>query len=138
MVLITPDEGPTGLTTSINALEGQLADMRQELENLYHRIKAGDLDELKSATKATAEIRHELCVDSADITMQESQCSQCRSVWPLPPGGRTKCHLSATPAPIWGWVRARCTRGHGAPGVVNGIDGVPNDVRTLRFGASQP
>ena len=57
MVLITPDEGPTGLTTSINALEGQLADMRQELEDLYHRIKAGDLDELKSATKATAEIR---------------------------------------------------------------------------------
>ena len=57
MVLITPDEGPSGLTTSINALEGQLADMRQELEDLYHRIKAGDLDELKSATKATAEIR---------------------------------------------------------------------------------
>ncbi|MGX0879777.1 phage head maturation protease [Roseovarius sp. MBR-154] len=57
MVLITPDKGPSGLTTSINALEGQLADMRQELEDLYHRIKAGDLDELKNATKATAEIR---------------------------------------------------------------------------------
>ncbi|MGI3210448.1 hypothetical protein ACROSR_04955 [Roseovarius tibetensis] len=57
MVLITPDEGPTGLTTSINALERQLADMREELEDLYLRIKAGDLDELKNATKATGEIR---------------------------------------------------------------------------------
>jgi len=41
MVLITPDERPTGLTTSINALERQLADMRGELEDLYLRIKAG-------------------------------------------------------------------------------------------------
>jgi hypothetical protein len=57
MVLITPDERPTGLTTSINALERQLADMRGELEDLYLRIKAGDLDELKNATKATGEIR---------------------------------------------------------------------------------
>jgi len=57
MVLITPDEGPTGLTTSINALERQLADMREELEELYLRIKAGDLTELKNATKATGEIR---------------------------------------------------------------------------------
>lgn len=57
MVLITPDEGPTGLTTSINALEQQLADMREELAELYLRIRAGELDELKNATKATAEIR---------------------------------------------------------------------------------
>jgi hypothetical protein len=57
MVLITPDVGPTGLTTSIDALERQLADMREDLAEIYLRIRAGDLDELKNATKATAEIR---------------------------------------------------------------------------------
>jgi hypothetical protein len=57
MVLITPDEGPTGLTTSINALEQQLADMRADLAEIYQRIRSGDLDELKNATKATTEIR---------------------------------------------------------------------------------
>lgn len=57
MVLITPDEVPTGLTTSINLLEKQLADMRQELEALYDSIRAGAFGELKNATRATAEIR---------------------------------------------------------------------------------
>jgi hypothetical protein len=41
MVLITPEERPSGLTTSINALEQQLADMREELEELYLKIRAG-------------------------------------------------------------------------------------------------
>ncbi|WP_085890348.1 hypothetical protein [Roseovarius litorisediminis] len=57
MVLITPDEGPTGLTTSINSLERQLADMKEDLEAIYDKIRAGDLSELKEANKATAEIR---------------------------------------------------------------------------------
>lgn len=57
MVLITPDEGPTGLTTSINALERQLADMKEDLEAIYVRIRAGELDELQNANRATAEIR---------------------------------------------------------------------------------
>ncbi|MGR3460664.1 MAG: hypothetical protein ACU0AX_11890 [Roseovarius sp.] len=57
MVLITPEEGPSGLTNAINSLEEQLADMRGELEALYRRIRAGDLDELKNATRATTEIR---------------------------------------------------------------------------------
>ena len=57
MVLITADEGPSGLTTSIDALEQQLADMRGELQELYQRIKAGELNELKNAAKATSEIR---------------------------------------------------------------------------------
>ena len=42
MTLITPDTWPSGLTTSITALERQLADMREELEARYERIKAGD------------------------------------------------------------------------------------------------
>ncbi|MFB9150738.1 hypothetical protein [Roseovarius ramblicola] len=57
MVLITPEEGPSGLSNAINSLEEQLADMRGELEALYRRIRAGEFDELKNATRATAEIR---------------------------------------------------------------------------------
>lgn len=57
MTLITPDTGPSGLTTSITALERQLADMREELEARYERIRAGDLGELKEAGRAIAEIR---------------------------------------------------------------------------------
>lgn len=57
MSLITRDAEPTGLTTSINALERQLADMRTELEALYERIKAGEFHEIKHATKAIGEIR---------------------------------------------------------------------------------
>ncbi|GAB4286825.1 MAG: hypothetical protein Kow0058_06410 [Roseovarius sp.] len=57
MILITPDEGPSGLSSSIRALERQLADMRAELEDIYVRIKDGDLGALKDATRATEEIR---------------------------------------------------------------------------------
>lgn len=57
MSLITPETGKSGLTTSINALERQLADMRTDLEALYLRVRAGEFDELKHATKATGEIR---------------------------------------------------------------------------------
>jgi len=57
MVLISAQEEPSGLTGAINALEEQLAEMRGELEALYRRIRAGELDELKNATRATTEIR---------------------------------------------------------------------------------
>ena len=57
MVLITPDEGPTGLSTSIDALERQLSDMREDLEGLYSRIRGGELEQLKNASRATSEIR---------------------------------------------------------------------------------
>ncbi|MEM6375462.1 MAG: hypothetical protein AAF686_04430 [Pseudomonadota bacterium] len=57
MTLIVPNAEPTGLTTSIDSLERQLADMRRELEAMYDRIKAGEFGELKNAMKATTEIR---------------------------------------------------------------------------------
>ncbi|MEM8582425.1 MAG: hypothetical protein AAGF50_14605, partial [Pseudomonadota bacterium] len=57
MPLITLSAEPTGLTTSIDSLERQLADMRRELEGMYERIKAGEFGELKNAMKATTEIR---------------------------------------------------------------------------------
>lgn len=57
MILITRDDRRSGLTTSIDALEQQLADMREDLQALSLRIRAGEIDELKNATRATAEIR---------------------------------------------------------------------------------
>ncbi len=72
MTLITPDEGPTGLSTSITTLERQLADMRADLETLYDKIRAGELGELQNATKATAEIRQWLKIAiEAEATLEK-------------------------------------------------------------------
>lgn len=57
MTLIKADEGPSCLSTSITALERQLADMRSDLQALYDRIMGGEFEELGNAKKATAEIR---------------------------------------------------------------------------------
>ena len=57
MILITPEDGPSGLSNSIRSLERQLTDMRVELEALYKRIKDGDVGEIKNATRAATEIR---------------------------------------------------------------------------------
>ncbi|MEM7075026.1 MAG: hypothetical protein AAGA28_02285 [Pseudomonadota bacterium] len=57
MPLITISDEPSGLTTSIDSLQRQLADMRCELDGMYARIKAGEFGELKNAMKATTEIR---------------------------------------------------------------------------------
>ncbi|MFK7938062.1 MAG: hypothetical protein AB8B82_01690 [Roseovarius sp.] len=51
------EDGPSCLSTSITALEHQLADMRVDLQLLYDRIRAGELGELTNATKAISEIR---------------------------------------------------------------------------------
>ena len=72
MTLITPDDGPSGLSTSITSLERQLADMREDLEQLYERIRAGEFEELKNATKATAEIRQWLKIAiEAEATLEK-------------------------------------------------------------------
>lgn len=57
MILITPDEGPSGLSASILTMERQLADMRAGLEETYERIREGDFAALKDATKTLDEIR---------------------------------------------------------------------------------
>lgn len=57
MTLITLDEAPTGLSTSITSLERQLNDMRADLEILQEKIRAGDLEELKNSTRAISDIR---------------------------------------------------------------------------------
>lgn len=57
MTLITLDEAPTGLSTSITSLEQQLNDMRADLELLQEKIRAGDLEELKNSTRVISDIR---------------------------------------------------------------------------------
>ena len=59
MILITPDDdkGPSGLSTSIRTMERQLADMRVGLEEIYERVREGDLSAMKDATKALEDIR---------------------------------------------------------------------------------
>ena len=57
MILITPDDGPDGLTEIISSVQQQLSDMRVELDRLYQKIQAGELDELSSAGKQMVEIR---------------------------------------------------------------------------------
>lgn len=72
MEIITLDEEPSGLSTSISLLERQLADMREDLAVLYLKIKAGELDELKNATRATAEIRQWLKIAiEAEATLEK-------------------------------------------------------------------
>ena len=74
MVLITPDEGPTGLSTSIDALERQLSDMREDLEGLYSRIRGGELEQLKNASRATSEIRQWLKIAiEAEAQLEKTQ-----------------------------------------------------------------
>ena len=57
MILITPDDGPDGLTEIIDSVQQQLSDMRVELDRLYRKIQADELDELSSAGKQMVEIR---------------------------------------------------------------------------------
>lgn len=72
MEIITLDDEPSGLSTSITLLEHQLADMREDLSALHLKIKAGKLDELKNATRATAEIRQWLKIAiEAEATLEK-------------------------------------------------------------------
>ncbi|MDR9393583.1 MAG: hypothetical protein RI571_04570 [Roseovarius sp.] len=57
MVLITSEENPTRLTTSIDALARQLAEMREELEERYKQIRAGNFSGLEDSKTAVADIR---------------------------------------------------------------------------------
>lgn len=58
MILITPDDGPTGLSNSIAELEQQLSGLRVQLGSIQRRIMDGELGEVANATKAIIEIRH--------------------------------------------------------------------------------
>jgi hypothetical protein len=57
MILIEPDNSPTGLTASIDVLQRQLADLRDDLDALLTRIKEGEFGEIKQAARITSELR---------------------------------------------------------------------------------
>ncbi len=57
MTLIAPDENPNGLSISVTSLMRQLADLREDLELLQDRIRAGDFEDLKTSTRAISDIR---------------------------------------------------------------------------------
>lgn len=58
MILITQDDGPSGLAASVGLIACQMAEMRAELEAIHTRIRNGELDGIGDAAKVTAEIRH--------------------------------------------------------------------------------
>jgi len=57
MVLITPDEAPSGLSRSVQSLERQLCDMRADLEALQEKVRAGDYEDLKNPSRVISDIR---------------------------------------------------------------------------------
>lgn len=76
MPLITLSETPSVVTTSIDRLARQLADMGKELEAMYERIKDGEFGELKNASKATSDIRQWLKIAieaEAQLATREKQ-----------------------------------------------------------------
>jgi len=58
MTLITPDEGPTGLGTTVTSLERQLIGLKTDLEALQGRLRADDLEALKESTRMMSDIRN--------------------------------------------------------------------------------
>ncbi len=66
MILITPDDRPDGLAETITSVQQQLSDMRVELDHLYNRIQAGELDQISNAAKTVVEIRQwlKLAIDA--------------------------------------------------------------------------
>lgn len=72
MTLITPDDGPTGLSASVLSLQKQLSDMKTDLEVLQEKVRAGDLEELKNSTRAISDIRQWLKIAiEAEVTLNE-------------------------------------------------------------------
>jgi len=58
MILIEPDNSPTGLTASLDVLQRQLADLRDDLDALIERIKGGEFGEIRQASRVTSDLRH--------------------------------------------------------------------------------
>ncbi len=76
MPLITLSQTPSALTTSVDRLARQLADLGHELDAMYERVRDGDFGELKNATKATADLRQWLRIAieaEAQLATREKQ-----------------------------------------------------------------
>jgi len=57
MSLITPEEGPSGLSTTVTTLERQLRGMCEDLEALSDRVRAEDFEDIKNRSRILGDIR---------------------------------------------------------------------------------
>ncbi len=77
MVLVTPDDGPSGLSDAICSLEKQLKDMRVDLDAIYDRIRNGEFGEITNAARATDEVRRwlKLAIE-AEVNLEKHRKSK--------------------------------------------------------------
>ncbi len=57
MTLVTTDDGPSGLSTSLALLEEQLSMMKEDLEALQKSLRAGNTEDLKNSSRTLSDIR---------------------------------------------------------------------------------
>ena len=57
MSLITPEEGPSGLSATVTTLERQLRGMCEDLEALSEKVRAQQFDDIKSQSRILGDIR---------------------------------------------------------------------------------
>ncbi|WP_324752970.1 hypothetical protein [Roseovarius sp. Pro17] len=57
MSLITPEEGPSGLSATVTTLERQLRGMCEDLEALSDKVRAEDFDDIKNRSRILGDIR---------------------------------------------------------------------------------
>ncbi|MCQ0091541.1 hypothetical protein [Roseovarius sp. M141] len=57
MSLITPQEGPSGLSATVTTLERQLRGMCEDLEALSDKVRAQQFDDIKNQSRILGDIR---------------------------------------------------------------------------------
>lgn len=57
MSLITPEEGPSGLSATVTTLERQLRGMCEDLEALSQKVRSEDFDGIKTQSRILGDIR---------------------------------------------------------------------------------
>ena len=57
MSLITPEEGPSGLSATVTTLERQLRGMCEDLEALSDKVRAQQFDDIKTQSRILGDIR---------------------------------------------------------------------------------
>jgi hypothetical protein len=57
MSLITPEEGPSGLSATVTTLERQLRGMCEDLEALSEKVRAENFDDIKNQSRILGDIR---------------------------------------------------------------------------------
>ena len=57
MSLITPEDGPSGLSATVTTLERQLRGMCEDLEALSDKVRAQQFDDIKTQSRILGDIR---------------------------------------------------------------------------------